>query len=362
MSSNPSNSPYQPIYELTRGQIVESIHNGAIAVVDVTGKLLASYGDPNTVTFLRSSAKPFQALPFIQVGGAAHFDLSAREIALICASHSGTDEHVAVVESIQKKTGVTEANLLCGVHPPYHEATQEALRQRGELPTPNRHNCSGKHTGMLAFDRLMHQMPAFDSQAEGLEYIDIHHPVQQQILSAFAEMCGLACEQIELGIDGCSAPNFAVPLQNAALAYARLCDPDAGGVLPPERAAGCRTIVSAMTSNPDMVAGPGRFDLHLMAQAGGRILAKAGAEGYQGIGLLPGVLGPGSPAVGIALKIGDGDLRGKIRPAVVLETLHQLGVLTAAHLEALASFGPGLPVNNWRKIRVGEGRPRFRLQ
>ncbi|MBS1214627.1 MAG: L-asparaginase family protein, partial [Proteobacteria bacterium] len=100
--------PYQPVVELTRGRIVESIHLGAVAVVDVNGKLTASCGDPEVVTYLRSTAKPFQALPFIERGGDAHFKLTPREVALICASHSGTDEHVAVVRGMQQKIGVTE--------------------------------------------------------------------------------------------------------------------------------------------------------------------------------------------------------------------------------------------------------------
>jgi L-asparaginase II len=110
--------PYLPVYELSRGNTVESIHDGAVAVVDVTGKLIAWYGDPNATTFLRSSAKPFQALPFIESRGHEAFGLTPKEIALLCASHSGTDEHVAVARSIQAKTGVQEVELLCGVHEP----------------------------------------------------------------------------------------------------------------------------------------------------------------------------------------------------------------------------------------------------
>ncbi len=354
------NSPYFPVFELTRGRIVESIHNGAVAVVDVSGKLLAWYGDPNVVTFLRSSAKPFQAMPFITHGGQAYFDLTPREIALICASHSGTDEHVAMARSIQKKTGVAEADLLCGVHYPYHEPTAEALRDRKEAPTPNRHNCSGKHTGMLAYVRMLNGNRT--SAGDDMAYIDPQHPIQQEILQTFADMCDLPLDQIELGIDGCSAPNFAVPLRSAALAYARLMDPEAGGVLPPERTAACRTITSAMIFNPDMVGGPGRFDTRLMEVAQGKILIKAGAEGYHGIGLQPGVLSPKSPAVGITVKIGDGDLRGRVRDAVVMEVMRQLGVLNQTELEMLAQYGPTFPVYNWRKLVVGDARPCFELE
>ena len=358
-------TPYSPIFELTRGETVESIHNGAVAVVDVAGNLIAWYDDPDAVTFLRSTAKPFQALPFITQGGQAYFNLTPREVALICASHAGTDEHVAVAQSIQRKAGVAEADLMCGVHYPYHEATAASLRERKELPTPNRHNCSGKHTGMLAFVRMEEQEglmgEAGANGAESLPYIDPHHPIQQEILQTFAEMCDLPVEEVALGTDGCSAPNFAVPLRNAALAYARLCDPEMGGVVPEDRAAACHTITSAMIFNPDMISGPGGFDTRLMEIGQGRILSKGGAEGYQGIGLMPGALESESPAIGITLKIGDGDARQKVRHAVALEVLRQLGALDDAELLLLSEFGPVFPVENWRKVLVGEGRPTFQL-
>jgi L-asparaginase II len=343
-------SPYAPVVEVTRGRIVETIHYGAIAVSDAAGNLLASFGDPDTITFLRSSAKPFQALPFVERGGDEFFGLSPRELALICASHSGTDEHVAVAQGIQAKIGVTEADLLCGVHPPYHEPTAKTLERRGEAPTPNRHNCSGKHTGMLAHARLRH-LPIE-------EYIRLDHPVQVSILSAFAEMCGLREDQVEIGIDGCSAPNFAVPMRNAALAFARLCNP-AG--LSAGRAAACQRITAAMTGSPFMVAGPGRFDTRLMEQTSARIVVKGGAEGYQAMGLMPGALGAGSPALGIAFKISDGDLKDRARPCTAVEILRQLGAISKAEAEALAEFDRQ-PIYNWRRIPVGEIRTCFQLK
>src|SRR5512135_2620429 len=161
-------SPYSPIFELTRGNTVESIHDGAIAIVDATGDLVAWYADPAAVTFLRSTAKPFQALPFIEHGGQAAFNLTSSEVALICASHSGTEEQVRLIQSIQGKTGVLESDLLCGVHYPYHEPTAEAMRLRKEQPRPNQHNCSGKHTGMLAYAHWL-GLPTAD-------YINPSHP------------------------------------------------------------------------------------------------------------------------------------------------------------------------------------------
>jgi L-asparaginase II len=358
-------SQYLPIYEMIRGDIVESVHFGAIAVVNASGQIIASHGDPHTITFMRSSAKPLQVLPFIEQDGQNYYGLTQREIALICASHSGTDEHITVLKSIQEKTGVSEADLLCGVHPISDKPTIESLRQRGESPTANRHNCSGKHTGMLAFANMLGETMQ--------DYINPCHPVQQTILMTFSEMCSLPLDQISIGIDGCSAPNFAVPLYNAALAFARLCDPESTD--PPhheKRAAACRTITAAMISHPDIVGGPNSFDTQLMRSAGGKVLSKGGAEGYQVLGIMPEAFSNGSHALGIAFKVSDGDLkshtrsvsnpRGQVRPAVALEILSQLGGLAPELAVGMAEFGPTFPVYNWRKLLAGSGRPCFQLE
>jgi len=351
---------YEPVLELTRGKVVESIHFGAAAVVDSAGRLLAWLGDPQTVTFMRSSAKPLQALGFIEGGGDQTFHLTSKELAIICASHEGTDEHVEVVKGIQGKVGVQESDLLCGTHQPIHAPTQQALLARGEEPGQNRNNCSGKHTGMLAFAR-MQGLPISD-------YINPEHPIQQSILETVAYMCGLPVERIEVGIDGCSAPNFAVPLYNAALAFARLCD---GRGLQPERAAACKRIVTAMMANPVMVGGKGRFDTRLMETCEGRIVAKGGAEGFLCMGLTAGALGAGSPGVGVAIKIADGDISkyktdgssyNRARPAVSLEVLRQMDYIGAKELKALAlDFGPTSPVVNLRRLVTGVARPVFTL-
>ena len=344
-------NPYQPVFEVTRGNIVESVHFGAAAVVDSHGRLLAQLGDPQAVTFLRSTAKPFQALPFIERSGHEKFGLDVAEIAIMCASHSGTDQHVATVKSMQAKIGVTVDDLLCGMHYPYHEATADAMKLRGELPTPYRHNCSGKHTGMLGHAKL---------RGEPLQtYLDFHHPVQESILQAFAEMCDMPVEDVELGIDGCSAPNFASPLYNAAFGYARLCDPFG---LSTGRAAACRTITGAMSAHPLMVGGPDRFDTLLMELGRGRIVVKGGAEGYQGVGLLPGAITADSPGIGIAIKISDGDPSGRARHGVALAILQSLGALSDSDWEKLAAFGPQKQLYNYRKLHIGQSRPAFQLE
>ncbi len=190
-------------------------------------------------------------------------------------------------------------------------------------------------------------------------YIDPQHLLQQEIFALFAEIAGLPLGLLAIGIDGCSAPNWAAPLYNTAMAYARLMDPVD---LPVAQQSACTQVREAMIANPGMVGGPGRFDTALMQVADGNILSKGGAEGYQGIGLRAGTMGPGSPAIGIALKISDGDARGWVSHAVALEILRQLGALSPAQLEKLTEFGPQRKITNWRGLDVGRGEPVFNLE
>ncbi|KAA3643006.1 MAG: asparaginase [Chloroflexi bacterium] len=344
------NTAYEPVFELTRGDTPESQHYGVVAVVNAQGELVASVGDPDMVTFTRSTAKPFQALPFIEAGGHKHFGFSQKEIALICASHSGTSAHVRAVQKLHRKVGLDKDMLQCGVHYPYHAKSAHKMRAKGKTPRVYHHNCSGKHSGMLAFAKFQ------DWPLES--YLEIEHPVQQAILKSFASMCDLDPNNVPIGIDGCSAPNFAAPLQKVALGYARLADPAA---LPDSRAEACRTVFSAMTSRPKMVAGPKRLDTRLMQVTKGRVLIKQGAEGYLGMALLPDAIEPGSPALGIAMKISDGDPRSRARRAVAVEILRQLHALSDKELDALGKMGPSIDVLNWRKRVVGEGRTVFQL-
>ncbi len=342
--------PYRTLVEYTRGGMVESVHAGAIAVVEAQGRLVAAYGDPTAVVFLRSSAKPFQTLPLIESGAAEAFALPRREIALTCASHLGLDMHAETAASIQARIGASERDLLCGTHEVPDPETARRLLLAGQAPTPNRHNCSGKHSGMLVQARHR-DLPLAD-------YINPSHPVQQTILATFAEMCGLSPSQVVVGVDGCSAPNFAVPLLNAALAFARLADPSS---LPPRRANALRTVFYAMTAYPEMVRGPGGLDTEVMRRRPGLLVTKGGAEGYQGLGLVPGALGRNSPGLGVAIKIADGAARAV--PIVALEVLRQLGLLGEADFEALAefNFAPRETLRNFRGLVVGEARPAFAL-
>ena len=335
---------FEPVVELTRGDSVECVHFGAMAVVDSADNLLASLGDPNLVNYPRSSMKPLQALPFVEDGGPEHYGFTEEELAILCASHHGTDKHVRVLRSIHAKVGLQESDLQCGVHWPSDKATTLAMRERGEEPTPYRHNCSGKHSGMLA-QALLHDYSK-DT------YLSMDNPLQQRILKTVAEMCALEPEDMHVGIDGCSAPVFAMPLFNFALAMARLAEPTGLGEV---RANACKKIAHAMMAYPEMVAGPGAFDSVLMNVMKGKAAVKGGAEGYQMVSLMPGACGKGSPGIGVAIQISDGDPNRRATYALIVALLKELGFKEEMESEAFQKFNNHL-LKNWRGLEVGEIR------
>lgn len=346
-----------PIFELTRGEVVEAVHRGSIVVVASDGFLLRSHGNPYTVAFLRSSAKPFQVLPFVENGGVEHYRYTPAELALSCASHETSQMHLDAVCALQQKTGIKEAQLQCGPHLPGDAEKLREVVQKNIVPTPNFNNCSGKHTSMLAFAKM---------RGYSLEdYLSLAHPIQREILKALAGMCDMPEEKIQTGVDGCSAPNFAMPLFNAALGMARLCDPRD---LDAKRATACKKIVAGMATHPEMVSNFGEFDCELMKIAKGKIVTKRGAEGYQIIGVMPGVVH--ERGVGVAFKVEDGDksLMGndlktqtRVRPPATLEILRQLGALSEAQMKSLSMFGPEKILKNYAGLVTGKMRPVFEL-
>jgi L-asparaginase II len=315
-----------------------------VAAATPEGRLVAFQGDPEAATFLRSAVKPFQCLPLLLAGGAERFGLEAADVALICASHGGTPEHARRAADLLARGGFSVDDLLCGAHWPMDEESARRLREAGEMPTPLHNNCSGKHAGMLLACRLL-GLPAED-------YVAPDHPWQRRILGHIVDFFGVPAESIGFAVDGCSLPTYRVPLAATARAYAALAHPRGAGLLP-ETAAAVDRIVHAMTTEPAMVAGPGRFTTRLMEVTGGRVLAKEGAEGYYGLA----VRGP--VALGIAVKIADGGER--CRDGVVLDVLRQLGSLSGAEFEELKAFHT-TPLYNHRGLRVGEVRPEVDLK
>jgi L-asparaginase II len=335
---------FEPLVEVVRGGWVESVHHGAIAVADRKGQVIASCGDPESVPFLRSSAKPFQAIPVVEALGNK---LSDRQVAIICASHSGSSVHTEAVQSLLDTVGLKLEQLQCGVHPPLDKDTAKHMESSNAEPSCLHHNCSGKHSGMLALAQHLN--------SDLSTYLDFGHPVQVRMLVAVAELCLLNREQIVLAIDGCSAPNHALPLRNLAAGIARLMDPVD---LPPARAGACRRIRDCMRAHPNLVGGPGRFDTRLMQLTQGLLLSKAGAEGVFAIGLHS---KRHAGAIGIALKIADGDIARRAGALVSITVLEQLGVLPRDVRVSLRGLAP-TEVLNFRQIEVGQIRAVFQLE
>ena len=297
----------QPVLvELWRGDIVESFHRGAYAVVDAAGAVLRQGGDIERPVYARSAVKGLQALPLVASGAAERFGLDDAELALACASHGGQPEHVATAASMLAKAGLAADVLECGVHWPSNEQASHALAANGEAPCALHNNCSGKHSGFACLGALM----AGDAdRARGLlrGYVEPDHVVMREISASLESATGVRLADTPRATDGCSIPTFAFPVRALAQAFARF---GTGTGLTPERARAAARLRAAVAAAPLMVAGTGRLDTRLMAHFGARVFCKVGAEGVY-CASLPEL------GLGIALKMDDGNTARAVEVAIV---------------------------------------------
>lgn len=339
----------ESLVEVRRGSITESRHRGHIIAVDADGQQVARLGVPEMLTYLRSSAKPFQSLPLVSSGAASRFGFTEKEVAIACASHNGEPIHTEAVAGMLRKIGLDASALKCGVHEPFSTEEAARLRERGEKPNVLHNNCSGKHTGMLAL--------ALHLNAPTETYDEPSNPVQLMIGRTIEQFSGVPLEDIAVGVDGCGAPVFGVTVRAMALMYARLVLPPESW--PTETRDAARRIVSAMTAYPEMIGGRAeRLDTVLMRATDGGVVSKVGAEGVYTAGVLPSARWP--RGLGLAFKIEDGEDR-RARPTVVIEALRQLGVLDEAALQELAPYR-SFTIRNHRGDEVGEVRAKFELE
>ena len=325
------------VVEVLRGDVVEARHTVHVAVADAHGRVVARAGNGNGLTYYRSAAKPFQALPLVEEGIVRRFGISLPELALCCASHEGEPEHVATARSILSKIGVDEALIRCGSQLPFGADASQELLMLGGQAMPIHNNCSGKHAGMLALAVGM-----------GWDPVDYHlpgHPVQDRMLREILRWTGLGETEVATGVDGCGVVCFAVPLFQIAKSFARFSVAAADNEGPAE-------IVRAMTTHPFMVGGTGRACTQVMEAAAGKAFVKLGAEGTY-IGGIP------ASGLGFAIKVEDGGRRA-VEVALV-KVLEELGVLTEAAVTAISHHGNPI-VYNTRGEAVGEIRPAFHLE
>ena len=329
----PAAPKHVPLVITTRGGFPELVHSGSVAVVDAHGKLIAGLGDSKSLNFTRSALKPLQALAFVEDGGMSRFRFTSHELALMCASHNGEAVHVATARRMLDRIDAAEPDLQCGCQVPgyfTHTNTAAPLDVRWNQLF---HNCSGKHSGFLAYCRL-HGQPL-------KTYLDPASPLQVRVRETVQRFAPGV--DLPMGVDGCSAPNYALPLSALAHAFCRLALGET-----PELAA----LAYAMTRHPDLVSGTARSDLALMQTGKGDWVTKIGADGVQAIGVK-------SQGIGIAVRIADGNARALM--AATVEVLQQLGLLDDPAASPLARYARPRIVN-YRSIVVGGVEPIFRLR
>jgi L-asparaginase II len=344
-----------------RGGVVESRHRGSVVEVDVDGTVRRSLGDPDVIVNLRSAVKPFGLVALVEAGGIEAFDLSPAELAIMAGSHSGEDLHVRTLQAVFRRSGLSGQMLGCGSEgAPLDALTAARLARDGEKPGQVRHMCSGQHTSLLLLCRIM------DWPVE--EYWRSDHPVQRLYAETIARIFCTSPALLNISTDACGVPTYGFPLNEVAQAFALLADP--AGV----RSADSRSnlapaltrIRDAMLNSPEMVAGTrDRLDTSLMKAVPGRAVAKGGAEGLRGFGILPMVRsasagGRVSRATGLVIKIEDGGGFERAAAAASVESLRQVGLLDPAAMRALARFHKPAGLDP-RGETVAEAVPEFEL-
>ena len=325
-----------------RGGAVEAIHYATIAVVDGRGKLTHYLGDPQVAVMTRSSIKPFQVLPMFLSGAADRYGFSPKQLAVMCGSHDGTDEHREVVLSNLAAAGNSPDDLQCGAHLPLYLKFAGLTAQNGEDRDPARHNCSGKHSGFLT--QAVH---LGDDKAE---YLNPDSRTQRQVKDMLSRFCDYPADKMNVGVDGCSAPNFPLPIANLALAFMKLANVQADDEA---LKSALGRVRNAMIEYPEMVSGEKRLDLEMMRSFSGRVVCKVGAEAIQGIGFA-------DPPLGIAVKIHDGNWRA--RGPIFVEILKQLGLIINIDDYPLLKRHECPEVLNDRQIITGKIVAEFKLK
>lgn len=308
------------IARIKRNGHIESEHFGQVVLCHADGRIEHAFGDPDIATFMRSSAKPFQAITVLQTGAADKFGWTEEEIALVCASHHAEPDHLAGVRSILAKAGLTEDDLQCGPHPPIHVPSRDALIKAGQSPTRIHNNCSGKHAGMLSACVAA----GWDTKT----YLQTDHPLQQMNAKNVARFAGVEGEKIPTGTDGCGVPTFYLPIREMAVMYAQLAS-EAKNLEDLHQSSA--RVSHALRAYPRMVSGTDQFTAVFGKHVGFRAFSKGGAEGVIGVGIP-------ELSMGLAIKSSDGSSRALA--IVVCRVLAEL-----------------LPDLNWDAIRAAVNPP-----
>ena len=313
--------------KIMRGDFIESMHVAYAVVVDGAGKIVRNWGDPNYLTCIRSSLKPFQASASIVAGATDAAGFTSAELALMCASHNGEDIHVKTAQSMLEKLGYDISYYECGSHAPYNNKSKHELIQQSQKPTALHNNCSGKHAGMLCLAKHL------DADPKG--YTHVNHPVQQAIMKQVRTYSEL--NDFPLEVDGCSAPVPFMPLYNMALMYQKLASGKYDEL---------NILYDAMVANPMVVAGTDRFDTDFITAMAGRAVTKVGGEAVRGLSIRK----KNGNVYGIALKVLDGNQR--CSSIAMMNVLKKIDLLSNDELSKLNMYSK-ITLKNHRSLNVG---------
>ena len=318
---------YSPLTTEYRGGVEDLVHLGYLAVVDERGEIVLSVGDPNAVVFYRSASKPIQALPVIARGLDRRYGLTDEETAIFAASHHAEPFHIAALESILRKTGLREEDMIMLPATPHAPYAEEARVREGRPPRKLYHNCSGKHAALMLLER--------DLTGDVRGYEDPDSPAQREVMRAVRLLSEV--DALGMGLDGCGVPVFAVPIKHIAAAFRNLACPD---LIPDEvYAAAARAFVPRMHEYPYMIQGKGTLCEALNADPD--IVAKGGANGLYCFALK-------RERLGITFKLIDGTADS--RPLIVRETLKKLGCLSAETEKRIEALSPEAIINDCGQI------------
>lgn len=320
--------------EVTRGPIVESLHQVMAVVTNELGSVTHYWGNPQYLTLPRSAIKMLQVLPLIESGAADKFNLEAKHIALACGSHRGEKDHLQALSQWMEKTGIPESQLICGPHLPYDEKSAQEFLRRGQSPTALCNNCAGKHLALIS--TCLHK------GEDPTGYEKYEHIAQKRLRKVLTEMVKVDHSKVGHGVDGCGIPTYGVALQSLAVGMSSLINPKEN----PTRKAASQRVLDAVRSHPYYVAGSDNFVTAVIEKSQGRAIIKSGAEGVV-CGVLP------EKRVAFALKASDGGARAAQVAAATL--LLQLGGLSETEFRALSTYT--MPeVKNWKGDVVGQVR------
>lgn len=322
------------LVEVIRGEVVESFHRGVICIVDENGEVVYSVGDIHQMAYARSAMKYFQHIPLITSGAFDKLKLTTKDLAIMCGSHNGEPMHEELVNKLLIQFGLAESDLQCGAQPPTLKKDLYTLVKADKNPTQLHNNCSGKHAGFLAY--------CIGKHVDTKTYLSSEHPLQKAIKSVVSQFYEVPENELQLGVDGCSAPVYGMEVYNQALAYKNLISNHFNS----ETQNACKLIVEAVTTYPELVAGSQRYCTDLMKVTNGRIIGKTGADGIYCLSIP-------EKNWGIAIKIDDGKMGPQYQ--VAHEVLKKFNLLSTVEIDQLRSYCE-FDITNFAGNKVGKSR------